>query len=387
MILKIEKKLDDISIEIDSLNIESESTFFIDKIQYGKSVNIALMLPFKLNDITNTNELFENENSLLNVVTDFYLGAEIAIDSLKKQGLDINLQVFDTQNSTYKVNAILASNDFENVNVVIGPLFLDKANLVAKKLDKGFVFTPSNKNGSTSSKLIKTSTDAKMLEETLIDYLLKNYLDENIILIGDAQQTTSNRIYSIASKLKIHDSIFDIITIRPEKGYINRDRIINKIDIDKNNWVIFIGDDPVVTFDVVNNLGSLPKENNVQLFVLEKGTNFDKMDNNQLGRLHFTYPSDEFVNDTSNTLKRFNQKYLQKNYALPTRYSYKGFDITYDAIIRFASYDEFNDALKGGISQRLATKFNYNKKIFSSFQNTGVFLIEYQEDLNLKALD
>ena len=111
------------------------------------------------------------------------------------------------------------------------------------------------------------------------------------------------------------------------------------------------------------------------------------MDNNQLGRLHFTYPSDEFVNDTSNTLKRFKQKYLQKNYALPSRYSYKGFDITYDALIRFASFDEFNDALKGGISQRLATKFNYNKKIFSSFQNTGVFLIEYQEDLNLKALD
>ena len=111
------------------------------------------------------------------------------------------------------------------------------------------------------------------------------------------------------------------------------------------------------------------------------------MDNNQLGRLHFTYPSDEFVNNTSRTLKRFNQKYHQKNYAKPTRYSYKGFDITYDALIRFASFDEFNEALNGGISKRLATKFNYSKKLFSNFQNNGVFLIEYQKDLNLKTLE
>ena len=42
---------------------------------------------------------------------------------------------------------------------------------------------------------------------------------------------------------------------------------------------------------------------------------------------------------------------------------------------------------KAGISKRIGTKFDYTKKLFGSTENKGVFLIQYQEDLNLKVLD
>ena len=54
----------------------------------------ALLFPFKFrkNDTLTKEQLFSSKGKLENIVTDFYLGAEIAIDSLKHQGLSINLK-------------------------------------------------------------------------------------------------------------------------------------------------------------------------------------------------------------------------------------------------------------------------------------------------------
>ena len=173
--------------------------------------------------------------------------------------------------------------------------------------------------------------------------------------------------------------------IKPEKGYIKRELFIEKLPEDQENWVVLISEDPVVTRDVVNNLGSLPDEVKITFFTLNKGSNFDEHHdiNDYLARVNFHYPTSSFIDYEKDEVKSFVKKYQRLNYALPSEYSFKGFDIIYDALLRFASYDAADLALGSGVSERTSTVFDYyNNGYNKGFINSGVYLVKY-DGLNL----
>lgn len=364
---------------------------FIDEIT-NKPLNILLMLPYKVNSTIDYNSQFKKKNSLINIVTDFHSGVLMAVDSLKRQGMNVNFKVIDTENKMSKLSSIIDTYDFDYTDAVIGPLFLKNARFVSKKLSNIPVIAPMySKNQSliSGNDLIKVAPDKRLIEEKLINHLLKNYAGENIIISGDASPVSISKIAKLSSKLKEHDSISEITVIKPEEGYIDRERFHEVIDtLYRKNWVILVGNDNITTNDVVNSLGVISKEKaKIQLFSFDFGSNFSNVSNEQLERLNFTYPSSEFVNELNAATKSFNKKYRLKYYNYPSQYAIKGFDVTYDVLLRLTNYDSFNEGAGAGVSQRIGSKFEYNKKLFGSQENNGVFLIQYQEGLTLKSIE
>ena len=89
---------------------------FVDLIPEGKKLDIAMMLPFK----SNRDSLdFENDR-LLKITSDFYLGALMAIDTLKKQGLSVRLKVYDTENDKKISDRISKEVQLQEFNDSIG---------------------------------------------------------------------------------------------------------------------------------------------------------------------------------------------------------------------------------------------------------------------------
>ena len=112
---------------------------------------------------------------------------------------------------------------------------------------------------------------------------------------------------------------------------------------------------------------------------------YNEVDNRKLAKLGFTYVSDEFVDENSLSSRVFNKQYLKKNNALPSFYATKGFDITYDILIRLASGKDLQSTLKDGMSSRVDTKFDYRNSQYLA-ENKGLFIVQYNEDLSLTKL-
>ena len=53
----------------------------------------------------------------------FYQGAMIAIDSLIKMGMNINLSVFDVDEKVESANAVINNHELEGMELIIGPFF------------------------------------------------------------------------------------------------------------------------------------------------------------------------------------------------------------------------------------------------------------------------
>ena len=110
---------------------------------------------------------------------------------------------------------------------------------------------------------------------------------------------------------------------------------------------------------------------------------YNKIDNRKLAKVGFTYVSEEFVDENSLQAVVFRNQYVKKNKALPSFYATKGFDITYDVLVRLASGNDLKTTFKQGASARVETKFDYRA---NNTENHGLFIVQYNEDLTVTKL-
>jgi LysM repeat protein len=367
-----------------------DTDYMIDSIS-NQSIHISFLMPLMLkkgNDITS------NEKRLQNICTDFYMGAEIAIDSLKKQGIDLTYHIYDTKNDPTQLYHLLQNDDIKNSKALIGPFFINNANKIADELPKIPVFTPSRKKSfSNKPNLIKSAIDTKELDYTLISYLKNKYQKQKIIIIADTNIVNIRKALTIKNNLLQHDSIKSISIIKPsrnrrnnEQVYMDKEKLQKSIDEKNENWIILVSDMKVISSDIVNTYGVMANDFKVKLFTTKSFDNYNYLDYQLLGELSWSFPSIEFTQLCTDEVTYFNNTYQEKNFSKPTDYSFTGFDMTYDTVMRLLRSNDFSEGLNAGKSKRLSRLFDY-KNIEGLYINKGAMMIRFDENLDFNILD
>ncbi len=365
-------------------------TIYKDKIKEGVALKMALLLPFKAKkyDTLSATNIF-SKNKLAAIVTDFYLGAEIAIDSLRKQGVKLEVNVFDTENKASKINTILTTKNLDEQDVIIGPVYSDNAILTANKLNTPVVFPFYSKSQFkfTSKNLVKIAPEKSNYRKKLTNYIKNSFNKGNLILVGDGKTESNIATNQIKTSLLSNDSINKVHVLKPKDGYIAKERFLEILKPNERNWVVLTSNNMVLVADAVNSLISLPEDTSVTVFTYDKGKAFDKIANLKLAKINLTYVSDYFNNDVSLKTDLFNSQFYKKNNGLPSLYAVKGFDITYDVLMRLASGKPLEDTFKEGVSFRVENKFDYFKSNSGMIDNKGLYLLKYSKNLNITRLE
>lgn len=414
-------------IRIKLLEETTENLLYKDTIAENTKLKLALLLPFKTSyyDTIATEDIFLKKNRLVNIVSDFYLGVDFAIDSLKKQGVSVDLNVFDTERKNSKIRTILAENNLNENDVIIGPIYSDEAKIVANVVEVPVIFPVYSKNQSqfTSPRIVKTSPDNQRYKEVMLNYLDTLYTRQNIIVVSDSIRKASGDLLKTVNALQQYDSILQqndtiskITVITPKNGYIEKEILINALEPTVDNWVLIETTNNVFAADAINSLISLPTEEDIEklkeieekkeeeerkevtlqalpedtvvkVFAFKKGTTFDKVAHTKLSKLNFTYGTDVFRNESLDTLQSFQKAYKAKNHTFPSYYALKGFDITYDILMRLASGKALKETFQEGASFRVESQFNFNDRLYETSENKGIFIMQYNTDLTLTRLE
>mgnify|MGYP001990018524 FL=1 len=362
---------------------------------------IAVLLPFRLNKIISDSLSVKQQqikkNRLMSLSLDFYSGLLMATEFAKDKGISLQLDVFDTQYNTAIVSDIINSNTFDTFDAVIGPLGQKNIEKAAAMLKDTTVpiFSPlSNKQIKVSKNVFQSLPSDVMLEDGMLQYIVSGMSDKNVIVITDSTKT--------AQLAKIMLAIPDarIVSLR-EEGFLRLEDVENQIDQTKENWVILEATDPILISNVVGVLNGLPVidpdleedqepvDYEIRLFSLDKNAAFDYHDvsNVHLAELNFTFPS---VNKSYNYKDKnaFLISYKNKYGVLPNRFAVRGFDLTYDVILRLASSEDIFTASKQEFeTQYIENKFSYSKSLLSGYQNNAFYIIKYQENLQFQVLE
>jgi len=354
------------------------------KIQNAKKM--VMLLPFNIskieNDTVNSTMSRLKTDKFLNMTLDFYAGALMAIDSAKTIGLNIEIQILDSQETknTSNIVALIEQNNIKNADVVIGPFYQNNVEKTAELLAKNnvYIISPLSKETSKSYKnLILATPSNEMIKSAMFDFMKEK--KGNIVAVVDPKKGNSKKYISQKNK--------DIRFVPMDAtGKFTVDSIAIKLVKNKMNYVILDSEKTGMILKTINFLIALSKDYQLQLVILEKNEtlDFEEIPLDKLAKLKMLYPSLTNENETEEG-HVFEREFKEKNKVFPNQFATRGFDITFDTLLRLSQEKSFAATLDADTTQQVDSKFDYDKKNpTDSFTNKGIYILYYDTDLSVK---
>jgi LysM repeat protein len=354
---------------------------------------IALLLPFGLNNINfDSLQIAKsqlNNDKLLNLSLDFYLGSSLAIDSITSYGIPVQMNVFDINNSSEAdIYEIINNNDIKNYDLVIGPLTPKAFNYTSKLLKNEPVLLVSPLSKVTySNNVINTITEDDILYERIVSFVESDTTLSKKYIISDSENLiTSNKL---KERFKNATQFYSTIN---ESGVDTKSLVLDDLDstfVDKKNIIFLETKDQGFVSNVTSILNSFVNDSiQISLYTTSSNKAFsgNNISNYNLSNLKFHYPSINKPLDFklySNFIKNFSSIY---NF-IPNKYVIRGYDLILDLLLRLSS-DEINfNSSDFTETEHIENKFNYLKNKDSlGYRNISTFIIKY-ENLELKVVD
>lgn len=360
-----------------------------DSIQLGHSSTIAVMLPFKLNevDLTNPSDArgkIKNDELIANTL-DFYSGVLMAVEEAKSIGLSTNLNVYDVEFANKKLDDILLIKDFNNTDVVIGPFLQSNVNKVAGHLSDLNIPIMSpivSKDQQLYDNVFQTTPSDHVLRTKMINYIKNNKGDRELLIIADEEneEIKQQLLLEFPEAMSI-----DLVQTEKEKEekrgkFVKREALEKLLDTEKEYWVIFETNNKVLGANVTSLLNAFViEEFKITLFTTLKAKFYDEdiIANSHLANLSFHFPSVDKV-QVMGASNSFELKYKKEYNITPSKWAVRGYDLTMDTLLRLA----YNENLRAssyliGETEYVENKFHYERMGNKGFYNRGVYIIKY----------
>ncbi|MEM0578524.1 PBP1 and LysM peptidoglycan-binding domain-containing protein [Flavobacterium polysaccharolyticum] len=346
---------------------------------------LVLLLPFNIakiaNDTVNSTTERLKKDKFLNMTLDFYSGALIAVDSAKQLGIDVDVQVFDSQETkmSSQVSSIIKSNDVENAQVVIGPFYQNNVEKTAELLsgtDVAVISPLSKETGKAFPNLYQSIVSADVIKNAVFDFMKSK--EGNIIAVVDKKKESARNYFNQFQKE------VKIAPLTPTGG-VNAEALKGLLQKDKMNYVIIETGSTMMIKATIATLLSVMKTYKVQLVTLETNPTLDtdEISFDNLVKLKLMYPSATRENETDEA-RIFEQKYRKENKVYPSSFATRGFDLTFDTLMRMAQDKTFQETIESAATEQVENRFEYYKKENGGYTNKGVYILYYDSDMTIK---
>ncbi|TAH26000.1 MAG: amino acid ABC transporter substrate-binding protein [Cytophagales bacterium] len=351
------------------------------------SYTIAALFPFLLQSAD-----YDNYSKNNNYINELYWGMQMAIDSLKKEGVNINLVAYDTEKENNKLNSLLQLPELKNIDLIIGPLLPNQNTELAKyalqnavytfnplsnnsKVNEGnkyvYLFQPSlEAQAGGASRFVKQawankdkSKAAIFYGESARDSLFAKYYKDSLlkqkIQVPIFEKIKKDKLFKLSSSLSDSNKL---------KGYTH---------------ICVMSSEEIVAATAISalekSLGTIPLITKADWLTMPT-LNLEQMEKRNI---HFIFP--EFVDKYNAASVSFSEAYMQRVNNLPSQFSYLGFEMVY----------YFGQLIKSNPSDWVTKLVNSPKKkgVFlqgQDFQNSNTNLytpIVKFEELSLKVLN
>ncbi len=324
------------------------------------------------------------KDAFLNMTLDFYSGALMAIDSAKTLGLNIDVKIFDSEESKISSNvaSIVEQHSISKADAVIGPFYQQYVEKVAEMLLPANVpvISPlSKENGKSFPNLYQAMPPADFTKGAMMDFMRQKA--GNILVVNDPKRQTNREFitknYAEARYVNVS-----------ETGAVDIENLKSLLVRDKVNYIVLDTEKTGMILSTTNALLAEMANFQIQIAIIEPNEtlDFEEVSMKRLTILKLLYPSLTRENTTPQG-QQFENAYKAKNKIFPSQFAVRGFDVTFDTMLRLSQGKSFADSALQDKTQQVESKFEYAPKEGEGYTNKGVYILEYQEDLSVKQVN
>ncbi|MEQ8425121.1 MAG: ABC transporter substrate-binding protein, partial [Cyclobacteriaceae bacterium] len=299
---------------------------------------VSLLFPFLASSLEPTTGPKVNQS-----VLDLYLGMKLALDTLKKQGVNIDLRSYDTERSVEATQVLLEQPELLNTDLLVGPLFQNqtqvirdfsinnKINMISPVSSNtdfigenpfGLLFMPSNETiGVKSAEWIAQNIPNRncmvFFGETPKDTITaKSFL-------ARAQELELNIVYAEKVSVETSADIFNKLATPVEYDEF-KNPIEFELKIDSIGSVFVASDDPLIYTKVISAVDT--RGDSIIILGNETWLNNAAANFETYERLHLTMTAPTFTRYSDANYKAFRKEFVRTHGVLPTEFSKIGYE-------------------------------------------------------------
>ena len=345
-------------------------TDLIKTIEKQQSKKLLFTLPFVSSEYENY-KTTKQTNSANREALEFYSGALVAVDSIRKLGVDVRLDLIDTKSNAITNSYLEASKP----DLIIGTYSQE-----SEVLNVGipFVYPFVNDLEIGSEEYLKAIPTKEFRVKNILNYLAGK--KGNVIAVSDVGKTANKELISQI----IPDVKF--LTMN-DRATPNENDLKSLLDKGSKNYVILDTDRAPLFLNVTTALLSESTDYNIQLVIIEDTPVIEnqQVSSMRLRLLNTLYTS--LYNQTENKNSYFHKNYFKQHGVLPNENAIRGFDVTFDVLLRSLQKETFMESVQNQITKQNRQKFEYQKTDEGKYQNKTMYLFYYDTDSDTKPVD
>jgi LysM repeat protein len=375
---------------------------------FSGQFNVALLLPFSIEDnharakldsaamANNPDKVINTEMLPRSIYSlEFYEGFLLAVDSLKKAGLSVNIYPYDTEREVAKVNKILSRSELKEMDLIVGPFFgegLDKVNKFS--LANGIkVVSPVITNNAAFEQnplAFEVLPNDSIGVEGVVRFV-SNIQHKSVILVKSSN-------YQDTSIFLLFKKQLDYAFSGKYKTFVNKGSYngVSKLLSDSlENIVIVPATDEVMLISLFAKLNIDAKKYKIKVIGLPGFASFKSIDQEYMHNLEVHYYSPFFSDYDSPEVLNFVNKFKSKFAGTPQEYQKEGFNFAflgYDVGLYF-----LNELGRNGKnfencsmpqSRQLHMIFDFTRENSSrGFLNRGIQILKFTKDYYIRKAD
>jgi len=338
---------------------------------------------------------------------EYYEGFLIAVDSLKREGVSIDIHTYDSGNEKQSINHLLNKKELKEVDIIFGPLYQEHIAPLAQFTKENNIrlvipFTSQNNEVFTNPSVYQINTPQSYLYSEVYEHFSRQFGRENIIIIDSKTTERSKDEFIKGLKLDLQAKGIPVKTL-PIDASIEQYRAVLKKDL-INIFIPSSGSDLTLNklipqLKLINLSNESDKElaNNpsyaISLFGYPEWQTYTDNHLNSFFELDTYFYSSFYTNDLFPAAKHFTAGYhrwYEKEMAnTHPKFGMLGFDTAFFFLKGLATY---GTALEENLTKvrptPIQTGFKFERvNNWGGFINKKVFFVHFTKGFELVKLD
>ncbi|MCC6290208.1 MAG: ABC transporter substrate-binding protein [Chitinophagaceae bacterium] len=308
------------------------------QIQQETPPRIALFVPLYLDSVFDASGKYKAGKTIPKYISsalDFYQGSNFALDSLDKEKIKMNVQVYDVKNPQQSVYKIADAGGLDSVSLIIGAVngkeYLDLA-AVAKEKKIPFVSASYPNDGGISANPYVVIVNPKLNThlQVIYNYILKNFGTNKLVMLR-RQNGADDRITEVFKSLNASGSgtVLNIQTTTLNNVFTAKD-IAASLDSTRENVIICGSLDDNFAKNIISYASTLSPNYKITLVGMPTWQDYPELSRPEIKNLPVIYSASFFnPGEEVSWVENFTQRYGRNTYTKPNEMAFRGLEIMY----------------------------------------------------------
>ena len=373
----------------DTLNRESRITGLIDSLA---QIEVEVVQDTMIEQ-EEPKELFKQFYRNSESFVQFYEGVLIAVDSMQKTGMQINLNVFDTQQKVDSIRQFIYSEEFLKTDLIIGPVYQSVQKEVAQIAAKNripIVSPLASQSGITksNSQYYQVIPSREYIAEKTAEMVAEEYFNSNFIVVRTAayEGTPEGRLVELIQEKLFNSGFlskrngvnFTVYDFKNE-GPFGLRRIMSH---SKENVVYIPSTDEGELSVAISNVNNLADDYSITLIGSNRFQNYHSINVEHYHNLKLRYIAPYWIDYENPVAVQFIEKFKNNFGTEPSSIGVQGYDVAFyffNALNYFGK--GFEECLPYLHINLVQGNFHFEKVTqFGGYMNQGVSVISYSRD-------